>query len=360
MHIKPFSAILPPEQIGFEIDTFCEAARNHLSKAFLPFKKPLPQKEGIFIIEIVSEQQKSTGIICLTHINDYQENRLKAHEETIHSKLKKQKEYLAKQGTFIKPVLAALEENAALTAWIDKGMLNPVFKSYHSAKRNQWYNLWLVEDITSIGEIKNLFKTKINQAFIADGHHRCAASSSLFEEGNACFNYLLTAYFPINQLEIRTFHRIYSLINQTDTDILLSHLSEHLILTPLLSPYLPENKNEILLGLKDAWYLGIFKNVKPQQPVVIMFEEWLINIIDIKKLSNIYYPEDDVSIQSVVADRKGTNPILAISLFPIPKEDWVYAVKNNFFFPPKSTRFMPSLRCGLIMFDFKNEVISLK
>lgn len=360
MQINSFSTILPPEQFGFEIDIFCDAARNQLSKAFLPYNKPLPQKEGILIIEIISDHLTSLGLICLTDIKDYQDNKFKAHEETISSKLNKQKEYLAKQGTFIKPVVAAVEDQTELFNWMAKRKANPVFKSFHSLKRNQIFNLWLVTDVSSVQEIKDIFKTKITLAIIADGHHRCAASKSLFEEGNTHFKYLLTAYFPVSQLKIRTFHRIYSLKNQTDTDLVLSHLSEHLWLTPLLSPVLPENKNELLIGLKDVWYKGIFKNLKSDKPNVICFEELLPSIIDIKNISNIYYPEDDISIQSFVSDRKGTNPILALSFFPIPKEDWVSAVQHQLFFPPKSTRFMPVLRSGLTMFDFKNQVISPK
>lgn len=354
MQINSFSAIFPPEQFGFEIDSFCDAARNQLSKAFLPYKKPLPQKEGLLILEIISDHFKYAGIICLTDINDYQENRLKAHEETIRSKLKKQKDYLSKQGTFIKPILTAVEDHPELSNWMTKEMINPVFKSFHSLKRNQLFNIWLVEDISSILEIKDIFKTKITHAMIADGHHRCAACKSLYEEGNTQFKHLLTAYFPISQLNIRSFHRIYSLNNQINSDLVLSHLSEYLWLTTLISPILPENKNELLIGLKDRWYKGTFKNINPDKPDVIYFEELMPSIIDINNIINIQYPEDDISVQSFVDERKGVNPILALSFFPIPKIDWMSAVKRHLFFPAKSTRFIPALRSGLTMFDFKN------
>jgi uncharacterized protein (DUF1015 family) len=189
---------------------------------------------------------------------------------------------------------------------------------------------------------------------IADGHHRCAACKSLYEEGNTQFKHLLTAYFPISQLNIRSFHRIYSLNNQINSDLVLSHLSEHLWLTTLMSPILPENKNELLIGLKDRWYKGTFKNINPDKPDVIYFEELMPSIIDINNIINIQYPEDDISVQSFVDERKGVNPILALSFFPIPKVDWMSAVKRHLFFPAKSTRFIPALRSGLTMFDFKN------
>ena len=354
MQIYSFPALLPPEPFGLDIDSFCDAARTQLSKAFLPFKKPQPQNKGLIILEVISDNLTSVGIICLTNINDYQEKKLQIHEDIIGQKLKKQKEYLIKQGTFIKPILAAIEDHVALTTWLQIERQKPMFKTFHSLKRQQIFNLWLVDDDDSILEVKEIFNTKITRAIIADGHHRSAACKSLFEEGNMQFSHLLTAYFPFSQLKILTFHRIYFLQKQTDLNLVLSSLSLHFELTKLTDPLLPTGKNEVLIGLKDEWYQGIFKNIPPGKPDVIYIDELLPSIIDVKNIVNIQYPEDALSIQSFVNERKDNHPILALSFFPIPKNDWVKAVKDQLFFPPKSTRFMPILRSGLTMFDFKN------
>jgi len=353
MQISSFSAIFPPEQFGSEIDPFCDAARNHLSKAFLPFKKPYPQKDGLLILEIISENLKSSGIVCLTNIIDYQDNKLQVHEDTISSKLNKQKAYLAKQGTFIKPILAAFEDHPTFSSWMTKEMQKPVFKSYSSLKKNQLFNFWLIDDISSIEEMKYFFSSEMKYALIADGHHRSAACLSLFEEGNPDFEYLLTAYFPVSQLIIHSFHRIYTFHKNTDADLILTRLSDHFELVMLPTPVLPGNKNKVLIGLKDQWYMGTFKNVDPEKPDVIYFEEILPAIIDFKNINNIQYPEDNISIQQFVDERKGIHSVLAVSFFPIPKNDWVAAVKKKLFFPPKSTRFIPTLRSGLTMYDFK-------
>ena len=197
MQINSFPVLLPPDPFGSEIDDFCDAARTQLSKAFLPFKKPQPQNEGLIILEVITDNLTSVGIVCLTNINDYQENKLQIHEDIIGPKLKKQKEYLIKQGTFIKPILAAIEDHVALTTWLQIERQKPMFKTFHSLKRQQIFNLWLVDDDDSILEVKEIFSTKITRAIIADGHHRSAACKSLFEEGNTQFSHLLTAYFQL-------------------------------------------------------------------------------------------------------------------------------------------------------------------
>lgn len=354
MQINSFPAHLPPEPFGPNIDAFCDTARTQLSKAFLPFKKPQPQNKGLIILEVITDNVSSVGLVCLTNILDYLENRLQVHEDIIGPKLKKQKEYLTKQGTFIKPILAAVEDHVDLTAWLYKERQKPIFKTFHSLKRQQIFNLWLIDDEDAILEVKEIFQHKITRAIIADGHHRSAACKSLFDEGNTQFNYLLTAYFPVSQLKILAFHRIYSLHKQTDVNLILSNLSLHFELTKLTGPLLPICKNEVLIGLKDEWYLGIFRNIPPEKPDVIYVDQLLPTILDLKNIINIQYPEDTVSIQSFINERKESNLILALSFFPIPKNDWVEAVKNQLFFPPKSTRFMPILRSGLTMFDFKN------
>jgi hypothetical protein len=76
MQINSFPVLLPPDPFGSEIDDFCDAARTQLSKAFLPFKKPQPQNEGLIILEVITDNLTSVGIVCLTNINDYQENKL--------------------------------------------------------------------------------------------------------------------------------------------------------------------------------------------------------------------------------------------------------------------------------------------
>lgn len=354
MQINSFPVLLPPEPFGLDIDAFCDAARTQLSKAFLPYKKPQPQNKGLIILEVITDNFTSVGIVCLTNLIDYQENRLQVHEDIIGPKLKKHKEYLTKQGTFIKPILAAVEDHVDLTNWLQIERQKPMFKTFHSLKRQQIFNLWLVDDDESLLEVKEIFRTKISRAFIADGHHRSAACKSLFEEGNTQFNYLLTAYFPVSQLKILTFHRIYSLHKQTDVPLVLANLSLHFELTKLNGPLPPAHKREVLIGLKDEWYRGIFRNIPLEKPDVIYVDKLLPSIIDIKHIVNIQYPEDAVSIQSFVNERKDNNPILALSFFPIPKNDWVKAVNEQLFFPPKSTRFMPILRSGLTMFDFKN------
>jgi uncharacterized protein (DUF1015 family) len=355
MQINSFPVLLPPDPFASGIDDFCDAARTQLSQAFLPFKRPQPQNKGIVILEIISDNLTSVGIICLTNILDYQEKKLQVHEDTIGPKLKKQKEYLIKQGTFVKPILAGIEDHVDLTSWLQINRQKPIFKTFHSLKRQQIFNLWLVDDEDSILEVKEIFRNKITRAIIADGHHRSAACKSLFEEGNTQFSHLLTAYFPFSQLKILTFHRIYSLHKQTDVNLVLSSCSLHFELTKLKGPLLPKGKNEVLIGLKDEWYQGIFKNIPTGKPDVIYFDELLPSIIDIKNILNIQFPEDVVSIQSFVNERKDNSPVLAFSFFPIPKNDWVKAVKDQLFFPPKSTRFMPILRSGLTMFDFKND-----
>ena len=141
MQIYSFPALLPPEPFGLDIDSFCDAARTQLSKAFLPFKKPQAQNKGLIILEVITDNLTSVGIICLTNIHDYQENKLQVHEDIIESKLKKQKEYLVKQGTFIKPILAAVEDHVDLTNWLQIERQKPMFKTFHSLKRKQIFNL---------------------------------------------------------------------------------------------------------------------------------------------------------------------------------------------------------------------------
>ncbi len=57
---------------------------------------------------------------------------------------------------------------------------NDPFYSIHFEAENATHLLWEVNDGNKIEKIQQLFEKKIPETYIADGHHRCAASALLY------------------------------------------------------------------------------------------------------------------------------------------------------------------------------------
>ena len=71
-----------------------------------------------FLYEIETKNQTFTGIIAGTTLEDYRNNIIKKHEDTLQYRVELFKDYLHQTGFNTEPVLITYPENAELSEWI--------------------------------------------------------------------------------------------------------------------------------------------------------------------------------------------------------------------------------------------------
>jgi len=348
MRISPFPVLFPPFEEGPDLENFRDVARDG-NRLMLYAKGVKPsEKTGIWLVDIASASQSATGILCLTSMEDYREGKLQPHEATLASRLDDQRAFLSGAGHFVKPVMVAHPDAASIAAWTQSRIDRPPDRIFKLTTRQESYRFWYEGQPGALKEIQDLFLHHVLRAAIADGHHRCAAAADLSASGVKTFDRIPAAYFPLSQLKIHAFHRVYSLLSAKGIEW-LQQLSSVFHLSPLPRYQPPRCKGEFLLGFDRQWYLGATGDNPEGKPDAMLLEERFFSNLDPREILSIRFPEDNLPPE--ISPCMEGLCTLVFNLFPVPKEDWMASVNRHWIFPPKSTRFTPAYRSGLTMFD---------
>ena len=149
-----------------------------------------------------------TGIIAGACVKDYQENKIKKHENIIDKRKKVFKKYLDTCNFHAEPVLLAYQPSNKINEIIlSETSKRPEYEFTTTDKKS--HELWLIDGAKKINEIVKEFE-QLDNIYIADGHHRIA-SCSLFQKSNPKHekgNYFLSLFINQNDLKIFEFNRI--------------------------------------------------------------------------------------------------------------------------------------------------------
>ena len=157
------------------------------------------EKKSFYLYEIQTKNESFTGIIAGASIEDYKNNSIKKHEDTLQYRVELFKDYLQQTGFNTEPVLITYPDNEVLQQWIvEQKKAQPI---YHFATTNkEVHTLWRIDAENEITWLKNQFDA-IPELYIADGHHRSASAELLFDEnkssGNANLNYFMSFMIAI-------------------------------------------------------------------------------------------------------------------------------------------------------------------
>ena len=192
---------------------------------YLEFKE-----DGIFIKEnkpcfyvyriVNRHNQVFNGIIAATSAEDYEQDAIKKHEDTLELREETFKTYLKTVGFNAEPVLLTYPDNAIIGQIIEDTQKNHAEYEFTMTYRDTHY-LWKIDDDNSIQAIAGEFD-KMNSVYIADGHHRSASSYLLYKDekaknpnhkGNESYNFFMSYLIPESDLVIHSFNRLIKDLN---------------------------------------------------------------------------------------------------------------------------------------------------
>ena len=189
-------------------------------------------KPSYYIYKIVNREGFTfNGIIAATSTNDYKDDIVKKHEDTIEYKEHIFKEYLKSVGFNAEPVLLTYPDNDQLTDIIMETQKQRAEFEFTTTYRDTHY-LWMVNDESSVATIQNSFD-QMNKVYIADGHHRSASSALLSEEmkndesDRANYHYFMSYLIPESELKIMEFNRLIKDLNGLTKESFLIKLDQY-------------------------------------------------------------------------------------------------------------------------------------
>ena len=369
MRIKPFQAVYPNFDFITSTDSFFANVKYEYpayNKSGF-FKKT--SQEAIYIYRITTEGRTYTGIIACSDLRDYYEGKIKKHEDTLASKEQMQMHLIIQRGAMVKPILLTYLDVKEVNKWVKNyTKKNKCFFETHFEAENQTHSFWEVSDGKSIQTIQKLFDQKVEKSYIADGHHRSSTSALLHErlqhkEKDKKYDQLLSAYFPVSELEVHDYNRIVEGLNECSLTTFMAKISQIFNIEILEVGRKPTTKHEIVMYLNREWFSLKWKNSvlkKYEKSEVILDATMLdekvlkdiLGIKDIRTDIRIKYVEGTKGIKDIRRKTIKNENRIAFLLFPTDLADLMRIADANMVMPPKSTWFEPRMRNGLLVQEY--------
>jgi uncharacterized protein (DUF1015 family) len=361
LHITK-SEIDLPESVDVHDQQVYEKAKENLEafiKRDLLFRE---EKECYYIYQLIMNGRSQTGLVCVSSVDDYENDIIKKHEFTRPEKEQDRINHIKTSGAQTGNVFLAYRNHAKVDELIEKwkATRNPVYD--FTADDQIQHTIWIVNDSKTVEEITQLFASEIPFTYIADGHHRAASAAKVRKAvGNnntyEGVNYFLTTLFPSNQLYIMDYNRLAKDLNGLSVADFRKKLEEKFIVEPAGSAVQPAQLHEFGMYLDGAWYkLTARPGSYTEDPIGIRDVTVLQNNV-LDSLLGIQDPRTDKRIDFVGGIRglgeleKRVNSgemKVAFSLYPVSIEQLFAIADSGNVMPPKSTWFEPKLRDGLL------------
>ncbi|MDX9746399.1 MAG: DUF1015 family protein [Syntrophales bacterium] len=319
-----------------------------------------------YIYRQSTDGHEQYGIVAGYSIEEYEKGLIKKHELTRTDKEMDRTRHIDTVGAHTGPVFLTFKARESLDK-IVAGIISETPEYDFTAHDGIGHAAWVVKDKRLIEAIRNEF-ARIDTLYIADGHHRAAAASSVGKlrrthnpnhQGNEEYNFFLAVAFPHNQLRILDYNRVVEDLNGLDIETFLARIAEAFIVSPDFKNKSPKARHEFGMYLDGRWY-----RLKAKQ--AIYPEEDPIGSLDVSILQNsllepilaIRDPRTDKRIDFVGGIRgmtelerlvDGGEFKVAFSMYPTTLDELIRVADAGLIMPPKSTWFEPKLRSGVFV-----------
>lgn len=368
LHITK-SEIDLPEDVSSYADEVYEKAKENLH-AFIQrdilFRE---NKACYYIYQLIMNGRSQTGLVCGSAVKDYEKDIIKKHEFTRPEKENDRINHIKTTGAQTGNVFLAYrdvdEMNELISNW--KKEKSPIYDFV--ADDEIQHSIWIINDDKTIKSISSIFKKKVPQTYIADGHHRAASAAkvkaSLGDDATAESMYFLTTLFPASELQILDYNRVVKDLNGLSKEDLLKAIAEDFECALIgKDAYKPMQPHEFGMYLDGNWYkLSAKPGTFTTDPIGVLDVTILSNNILDKHLG-IKDQRTDKRIDFVGGIR-GLGELqkrvdsgemkAAFSLYPVSMEQLFDIADSGNVMPPKSTWFEPKLRDGLLTHLIYNE-----
>lgn len=355
------------EPISQYDDKVYEKGKEILNKFIQEGKLVRDEEPSMYVYSQVMNGRRQTGLVAGSSIDDYFNNTIKKHELTLKAKendrIRHMKTQMAQAGMVfltyknideIDEIINSIIQEQPVADFVDE--LDVI------------HQLWVINQPDILQKLQSLFAEKVSASYIADGHHRSAASAKVGKEirdekgnytGDEPFNFFLSCLFPSNQLQIIDYNRVINNLNGHSFEDILKLFEKNFDVEEKSEAYKPKSLHEFSAYINGKWYALKAKphTYDDQDP---------IKSLDIKVLSTyILDPIFDIKDQRTddridfVGGIRGIGELskrvdsgemaIAFALYPVTLDQLISIADNDMIMPPKSTWFEPKLKSGLVI-----------
>jgi len=367
LHITRSEIDLPDVKDVYSKEVY-QKAKENLNRIIKEAPLKIDDKPGFYLYRLIMDGRAQTGICATFSVDDYDNDVILKHEKTRKVKEDDRTNHIVTTEAQTGIVFLTYRGVKGVNEIVDKTMKETKPEYDFIAPDGIKHTVWIMP-VNYNQIIINEF-AKINQLYIADGHHRAKSASRAREEkkkanpkhkGDEEYNYFVAVIFPAEQLKILPYNRAVLDLKGLSKDDFLNSISEKFIVSPTTDKE-PKTKNNFCMYIEKQWYhlkardsvlasLSLEKSVGEKLDVSIL-QNFLLNPV-----LGIEDPRTDIRIDFIGGIR-GTKELeklvdsgkaaVAFSLYPVGLDDLMNISDAGEVMPPKSTWFEPKLRDGLL------------
>lgn len=333
---------------------------------FIKDKKP-----NYYVYRIVNRHgQEFNGIIAAVSAEDYENNVIKKHEDTIAKREETFKTYIKTVGFNAEPVLLTYPDNEIISAVIKEVQQGHAEYEFTMTYGDTHY-LWTLDTANEVNIIKNEFD-KMKTIYIADGHHRSASSHLLYEEekrknlehhGNESYNFFMSYLIPESELIIHEFSRLVKDLNGFSKEEFLIQLDATFrIENRGLMHYRPSKPHHFSMYLDGEFYSLYlrksgyeFHTSLDSLDTQVLYKTILSPLLGIKDLRNdnrIEYVNGRHEMVTIKSSVDCGDFIVGFGMCASTVDEMKQIADDGLRMPPKSTYILPKLRSGITIYEF--------
>lgn len=309
--------------------------------------------------------QIQTGIVAVVSAGEYDEGKIKKHELTRQDKEDDRINHVNKVDAQTGPVFLTYQSRPQLNALIEQVTKNDPEYDF-TAEDGVIHTAWLVADARQIEEIKKEFSA-IDALYIADGHHRAKAASSVARirrsndnsQENREYEKVLAVLFPHDQLKVMDYNRAVKDLNGLTPQEFKEKISSAFEIAENFTLKSPQKFHDFGMYLAGKWYkLTIKEGIYNDNDPVARLDAAILQDHLLAPVLGINDPRTDERIKFIggirgmaelekLVDKDGF--AVAFSLYPTTIEQVMQVADAGAIMPPKSTWFEPKLRSGMFV-----------
>lgn len=315
---------------------------------------------GMFVYRQAKAGRRQCGLVCCVDVEEYRSGVIRKHELTRPDKESDRTHHMLNVAAHCEAVLLAVHGQQEFVRQLSRDMNDrPLF--HFAAKDGVTHTLWSVHSTSPYME---MFRS-IAHAYIADGHHRCAAAdraARLLEGTGDCESQRFPAViYPSEELLILPYHRLVKFAAGQTAEGLRASLGAIGSLIPLSideDPH-PRARGEVSIYLQGTWWRWTLPPASSAGP--------LENLDVVRLTKSVLGPilgiGDERTDQRIsfmggcgCAELRATvdagKADVAFAMFATSIDELFAVAQANLIMPPKSTWFDPKIRSGLFAHPF--------
>ena len=344
-------------------DNVYEKAKDNFNKLIESNVLVREEEPCVYIYRQIMNEHVQTGLVAVSHVDDYNENIIRKHEKTRPVKEDDRTKLASTLRAHLGPVFLTYRNeekiNQEISNHVNSNSPNVDFVADDGVQHTCW-------KVSGGGRFPELFNS-VELAYVADGHHRSASAARVsteyrnlndFNSGEEDYNWFLTVFFPDSQLKVLPYNRVVNDLNGLSNEEFMIEV-EKLASVSVSDNIPPSTPGLTKMFISGCWY-ELRWNDKFEDPVscldVSILQELLLDpvlgIDDPRTNSRINFIGGIRGNEELERLVSNGNYAVAFSMHPVGVSQLMDIADSGKIMPPKSTWFEPKLRSGLFIHTF--------